>query len=139
MQIPSSAFSSGLFQGLDPNDRPNPDPVTAASTEGQRVRLPNCIRSDTGRIREEAPEGVGSRFVLVCGNKLRPAPFGSSDPALIFSTSYRSISPICMTIVFISKILLINLVRGSMGHANTSIFIFSRSVMSLLFHSPQMI
>ena len=97
----SSAFSGGLFRGLDPNYRPNPYPTTAASPEFRRVKFLNCIRSDMGRIGEEVPEGVGSRFGPEGGDKLRPAPSGRYDPALEFSTSYRIISPICMTSYFL--------------------------------------
>ena len=58
----SSAFSGGLFRGIDTNDNPDPDPATAAFPEIQIVRLPNFIRLDSGRVGEEAPEGVGSRL-----------------------------------------------------------------------------
>ena len=73
------------------------------------------------------------------GDKLSPSPLGRYDPALTFSTAYRSIALIHMTSFFVSQILLLNLVRGRMGPETTSFFILSKSVPSLLFHSPQMI
>ena len=39
----SSDLSSSLFQGIDPNDRPDSDPTTAVSPEGQRVKSLDCI------------------------------------------------------------------------------------------------
>ena len=99
----SSAFSSGLFRGLGTNDQTNPDPATTAFPEDRRVRFQNCIRSDTGRVGEEAPEGVGSRFGPDGGEKIRSAPSGHYDPDLTFSSVYRSIVPIWMTSVFLVK------------------------------------
>ena len=90
-----------MFQGIDPNYHPNPDPATATSPEGRRVRFPNCIRSDTGRVIEEAPEGVVYRFSTGGSDKLRPANLGRSDPALTFSTAYIIIAPIWTTSVFL--------------------------------------
>ena len=82
----SSALWNGLFWGLDPNDHLNPDPVTDASPKGWRVRFPNCIRSDMGRVGEESMEGVGSRFGL-----------GGAK----FSTAYRSFAPIWIISAFL--------------------------------------
>ena len=101
-------------------------------------RFLNSIRSDTGRVGEEAPDTVESQFSLEGSGKLRSAPLGSSDPDLTFSTVYRSISPIWLTSVF-SHTLLLNLVRARMGPTTTSFLIFSRSVMYSLIHSPHMI
>ena len=99
--LPSlSACSSGLFRGINTNDHPNPDPATSDSHEAQRVRFMNCIQSDTGRVREEFPEGVGSQFGPVGGKKQLQASLGRSDPALAFYTPYRSISHIWTTSVF---------------------------------------
>ena len=104
--LPSwSAFLSGLFRGIDPNDRLNPDPVTSSSLEERRIRLPNCVRSNMGRIREEYLEGLGSQFGPGGGgggggDKPCSTDLGCSDPALTFSTSYRSITPIWLTSVF---------------------------------------
>ena len=47
---------------INPNDRTNPDPATSASPEIRRVQLLDHVQLDTGRVREEAPEVVGSRF-----------------------------------------------------------------------------
>ena len=98
---PSSVFPSGLFRGLNPNDRPNLDPATAAYPEGRRVRFLNCIWSDTERVGEESPEGVVSQFGPGGGDKLRPELLGRYDPDLKFSTAYRNIAPIWMTSVFL--------------------------------------
>ena len=63
--LPSlTAFSSGQFQGLYPNDCPNLYPTTAASPEGRRVRFPNCTRSVMGYVGEEALAGVGYQISL---------------------------------------------------------------------------
>ena len=63
--LPSStAFSDGQFRGLYPDDRPNPDPTTAASHEGRRVRFLNCIWLGMRYIGEEALVGVGYQFSL---------------------------------------------------------------------------
>ena len=48
---------------MDPNDRLNIDPVTAASPEVWRVKLLTCVQSDTVYIIEESPEGVGYIFI----------------------------------------------------------------------------
>ena len=137
--LPSlSEFSSGLFRGLDPNDHPNPYPITAAYPEGRRVQFLNCILPDTVRVGEEALMGVGSWFGPGNGDKLRRAPLGRSDLDLIFFTAYRSIAPICLT-SFFSQILLINLAWARTGPATTSFFVLSRSVLSSLSHSPHMI
>ena len=45
------------------NDLPDPDTATTSSPEGQILLFPKCIQSDTGRIGEDSPEGVGYRFV----------------------------------------------------------------------------
>ena len=50
---------------MDPNDRLNIDPVTAASPEVWRVKLLTCVQSDTVYIIEESPEGVG--YILIPG------------------------------------------------------------------------
>ena len=52
---------------IDPYDLPDPDPTTAASLEGWRVR-------SLKRIGEEALEGVRILFGLGGGEKLSPAP-----------------------------------------------------------------
>ena len=96
--IPSSSDClSGLFLGIDPNNRPNTDPVNTTSPEGQRVQFPNCIQSDIGNVVEEDPKEVGSLFGPGGSSKLRPASLGCSDSSLTFSTAYMIIFPIWLT------------------------------------------
>ena len=125
----SSAFSSGLFWGLNPNDCPNPYPATAAPPEGRIVKSPKYVLSDMGCAVEAFPERVGSQFGPGGGEKLRPAPLRRSDMDLEFPLPVGASLPYEWP-VFLSHILMINLAWDSMGPGTTSFLIFYRSVMS---------
>ena len=96
----SSAFSGGLFQVINTNNCPDPEPVTSASPEGRRLIFPNCIWLDTGHVGEEAPEVVRKKFGPGRSEKLRPASLVCYYLALKMFTSFRSIASIWMTSVF---------------------------------------
>ena len=50
--------------GIDPNDRPDPDPATAVSPEGLRVLSLNRVQLDRGNIIKEASEVVVYQLFL---------------------------------------------------------------------------
>ena len=114
----SSTLSSGLFRGLNPNDRPNPDPATDVSPEGRKVRFPNCIRSDTGRIKEEVPEGVGSQFVPVAMKNYGQNLWEIMIRIWYFPLLIEAFLPYGQP-VFLSHILLLYLVQARMVPATT--------------------